>query len=142
MGSKICPNRLIFCPQVEENKYKQPNFLEKIILITRIWSKIVSFRFWPLRWMTPNWKLIFCWFWKKKKKILYKEYATLILLYLWAKYELTVQTMILVLVFFSEQTWHFKSLFWTHVSPTSRGEWMQHTLFIVKFMYFFLIKRK
>ena len=41
MGSKICPYKLIFCPQVEGKKCIPPNLLEKIILVTRIWSKSV-----------------------------------------------------------------------------------------------------
>ena len=54
--------------------------------------------------MTIIWKSIFSWFWKTKLIILYKEYATFFLLYLWAKYEpiwpeFTVQTVIFVLVF-------------------------------------------
>ena len=42
--SKLAPEvtvwyRFIFCPQVEEKKCIPPNFLEKIVLITRIWKK-------------------------------------------------------------------------------------------------------
>jgi hypothetical protein len=36
LGSKICPHRLIFCPQIEEKKFTPSNSLEKIILVTRI----------------------------------------------------------------------------------------------------------
>ena len=61
---KIFPYRLIFCAQVEGEKCVQPNFPEKIILMTRIWSKSV-FRSWSLRWMTNI--SIFSWFLKKKK---------------------------------------------------------------------------
>ena len=41
MGSKICPYKLIFCSQVEDKKCIPPNLLEKIIFVTRIWSKSV-----------------------------------------------------------------------------------------------------
>ena len=43
LASKVTvwPYRLIFCPQVEETKCIPPNFLEKIILITRIGRKKV-----------------------------------------------------------------------------------------------------
>ena len=37
--SNILLYKLIFCPQVEEKKCIHPNFLEKIVLITRIWRK-------------------------------------------------------------------------------------------------------
>ncbi len=52
MGSNIWPYKLIFCPQVEEKKCIPPNFLEKIILITRIWRKSV-FRVWQLSTLVP-----------------------------------------------------------------------------------------
>ena len=52
MGSNTWPYKLIFCPQVEEKKCILPNFLEKIILITRIWRKGV-FRVWQLSTLVP-----------------------------------------------------------------------------------------
>ena len=52
MGSNIWQYKLIFCPQVEEKKCIASNFLEKIILITRIWSKSV-FRVWQLSTLVP-----------------------------------------------------------------------------------------
>ena len=57
LGSKICPYRLIFCQQTEE-VFLTPNFLEEIILVTRIWSKII-FRVLPLRWMANLLKINF-----------------------------------------------------------------------------------
>ena len=39
MDSNILPYKLIFCPQVEEKKCIHPSFLEKIVLISRIWRK-------------------------------------------------------------------------------------------------------
>ena len=47
LGSNVWPYRLIFCPNVEEKKCIPPNFLGKIILITRIWRKSV-FWVWQL----------------------------------------------------------------------------------------------
>ena len=41
MGSKICPYKLILCPQVEDKICIPPHLLVKIILVTRIWSKSV-----------------------------------------------------------------------------------------------------
>ena len=52
MGSNILPYKLIFCPQVEKKKCIRHNFLEKIILITRIWRKVV-FRVWQLSTLVP-----------------------------------------------------------------------------------------
>ena len=52
MGSNILPYKLIFCPQVEEKKSIPPNFLEKIVLITRIWRKSV-FIVWQLSTLVP-----------------------------------------------------------------------------------------
>ena len=52
MANNIWPYKLIFCPQVEEKKFIPPNFLEKIILITRIWRKSV-FRVWQLGTLVP-----------------------------------------------------------------------------------------
>ena len=52
MGSNIWPFKLIFCPEVEVKKCIIPNFLENIILITRIWRKSV-FRVWRLSTLVP-----------------------------------------------------------------------------------------
>ena len=52
LGSNICPNKLIFCRQVEEKKYIPSSFLEKIILITRIRRKS-DFRVWQLSTLVP-----------------------------------------------------------------------------------------
>ena len=42
----------MFCSQVEEKKCIPPDFLENIILITRIWRKSV-FRVWHLSTLVP-----------------------------------------------------------------------------------------
>ena len=52
LGSNILPYRLIFCPRIEEKKCTPPNFLEKIVLITRIWRTSV-FRVWQLSTLVP-----------------------------------------------------------------------------------------
>ena len=52
LGSNVLPYKRIFCPQVEEKKCIPPNCLEKIVLIARIWRKIV-FRVWQLSTLVP-----------------------------------------------------------------------------------------
>ena len=41
MGRNIWLYKLIFSPEVEEKKCIPPNYLEKVLLITRIWRKSV-----------------------------------------------------------------------------------------------------
>ena len=113
--SKICPYRLIFCPQVEEKKLMPSKFIEKIILITRIWSKSV-FRFWPLKWMTNIVKSIFSWFWKQTKKSIKRVcyiHLPLPMGIIWAhlaKVYYPNSDFCFSVLF--KQAWHYKSLFW------------------------------
>ena len=52
MGSNILPYKLIFCPQIEEKKCIHPSFLDKIVLISRIWRKS-DFKVWQLSTLVP-----------------------------------------------------------------------------------------
>ena len=87
MGSKICPYKLIFCPEEDETKWLPFTFLKKnfgllefgvkVFLDSGRWDEWQTFEnLFSLDFEKVNW------FYNKKK-----EYASFILLYLWAKYE-------------------------------------------------------
>ena len=103
-------------------------------------------------WMTNMWTT-FGFVLKLQNKFYDENYVTIIVLSFWTEYEpiwldFTVQTLILVWVFLSQQARRYKSFFWwlnlaiwAHILPRVRGEISWQTLLVVIFLLL-KIKRK